>query len=82
LCQTLFWIELANVLYQATRQEKITVKQATWAMWAMEDLGIPMVPSFDLLPHVMSLAVSHRRTMCHGVHFALAVQSGSEMIGK
>jgi predicted nucleic acid-binding protein len=80
LVPDLFWIELANVLCQAVRKDKITMEQSTSAMSAMDDLGMHTIPSFDLLPQAMSLAVTHRRTVYDSLYVALAVQSRSEMI--
>jgi predicted nucleic acid-binding protein len=50
------------------------------ALSLVGDLGIATVPSFDLLPQALLLAMSHDRTVYESLYVALAVQSKSEMI--
>ncbi len=80
LVPDLFWAELANVLWKAARQGRISTERATSALSLVGDLGIPSVPSFDLLPQALFLATSHDRTVYDSLYVALAVQSKSEMI--
>ena len=80
LVPDLFWVELANALWKAVRRGKISAEMAISAMSLVRDLGIPIIPSFDLLPQALSLALSHNRTVYDSLYVALAVQSKSEMI--
>jgi predicted nucleic acid-binding protein len=80
LVPDLFWVELANALWKAVRTGKISTEIAMSAMSLVRDLGIPIIPSFDLLPHALSFAVSHGRTVYDGLYVALALQSKSGMI--
>ena len=80
LVPDLFWVELVNALWKAVRRGKISTESAMSAMSLVRDLDIPIVPSFDLLPQALSLAVSHGRTVYDSVYVALALHSNSEMI--
>lgn len=80
LVPDLFWAELANVLWKAVRLGRISTERAASALSLVGDLGIPAVPSFDLLPQALFLATSHGRTVYDSLHVALALQSKSEMI--
>ncbi len=80
LVPDLFWVELANALWKAARRTEISVDEAMSAMSLVRDLGIATVPSYDLLPQALLLAVSHGRTVYDSLYVALAMQSKSEMI--
>jgi predicted nucleic acid-binding protein len=80
LVPDLFWAELANVLWKAVRRGRISTDRAMSALSLVGDLGIPSVPSFDLLPQALLLAMNHGRTVYDSLYVALAVQSKSEMI--
>jgi predicted nucleic acid-binding protein len=80
LVPDLFWAELANVLSKAVQRGRISTERAASALSLVGDLGIPSVPSSDLLPQALFLAMSHDRTVYDSLYVALAVQSKSEMI--
>jgi predicted nucleic acid-binding protein len=80
LVPDLFWAELANVLWKAARQGRISRERAMSALSLVGDLGIASVPAFDLLPQAMLLAISQDRTVYDSLYVALAVQLKSEMI--
>jgi predicted nucleic acid-binding protein len=80
LVPDLFWAELANVLWKAARQGRISAEGAASALSLVSSLGISSVPAFDLLPQALLLAMSHDRTVYDSLYVALAVQSKSEMI--
>lgn len=80
LVPDLFWAELANVLWKAVRRGRISTERAASALSLVGDLAIPSIPSFELLPQALFLAMSHERTVYDSLYVALAVQSKSEMI--
>lgn len=80
LVPDLFWAELANVLWKAARQGRISTERATSALSLVGDLGIQTVPSFDLVPQALLFAMSHGRTVYDSLYVSLAVQFKSEMI--
>jgi predicted nucleic acid-binding protein len=80
LVPDLFWAELANVLWKTARLGRISTERASSALSLVRDLGIPSVPSFDLLPEALLLALSHGRKVYDSLYVALALQSKSEMI--
>jgi predicted nucleic acid-binding protein len=80
LVPDLFWAELASGLWKAVRRGRISTERAMSALSLVGDLGIPSIPSADLLPQALFLAMSHDRTVYESLYVALAVQSKSEMI--
>ena len=80
LVPDLFWVELANALWKAARRTELSIDDAQTAMTLVRDLDIATVPSYDLMPQALILAVRHGRTVYDSVYVALAMQSKSEMI--
>jgi predicted nucleic acid-binding protein len=80
LVPDLFWVELANALWKAARRTEISADDAMSALSLVRDLEIATVPSFDLFPQALQLALSHGRTVYDSLYVALAVQSKSELI--
>ena len=76
----LFWVELANALWKAVRRADISSDNAASAMSFMRDLDIATIPSLDLVPEALNLAISGGRTVYDSLYIALAMQSNSEMI--
>jgi predicted nucleic acid-binding protein len=80
LVPDLFWVELANALWKAVRRAEMSSDNAASAMSFMRDLGIATLPSLDLVPQALDLAISHSRTVYDSLYVALAIQSDSELI--
>jgi predicted nucleic acid-binding protein len=80
LVPDLFWVEVANALWKAARRTEISSADAMSAMSLVRDLDIPTVPSYDLLPQALILAMAHGRTVYDILYVALAMQSKSEMV--
>lgn len=80
LVPDLFWVELANAMWKAVRRAEISADNAAAAISFVRDLGIATVPSFDLVPLALNLAVMYGRTVYDSLYVALAMQSKSELI--
>ena len=80
LVPDLFWIELANALWKAVWKETIDHPGADTAYAKVIDLEIPTIPSYDLVPKALQLAVTNRRTVYDSLYVALAMQSQSVLI--
>jgi predicted nucleic acid-binding protein len=80
LVPDLFWVEVPNALWKAARRTEISSDDAMSAMSLLRDLDIPTVPSYDLLPQALILAMAHGRTVYDSLYVALAMQSKSEMV--
>jgi predicted nucleic acid-binding protein len=80
LVPDLFWVEVANALWKAARRTEISSDDAVSAMSLVRDLDIPTVPSYDLLPQALILAMAHGGTVYDSLYVVLAMQSKSEMI--
>jgi predicted nucleic acid-binding protein len=80
LVPDLFWVELANALWKAVRRNEISSNNAASAISFMRDLDIATVPSIDIVPQALDLAISHGRTVYDSLYVALAMQSKSDLI--
>lgn len=80
LVPDLFWVELANALWKAVRRAEISSDNAESAMSFVRDLDITTLPSLDLVPQALNLAISQSRTVYDSLYLALAMQSDSELI--
>ena len=80
LVPDLFWVEVANALWKAVRRSDISSDSAASAMSFMRDLDIVTIPSLDLVPQALNLAISHGRTVYDSLYVALAIQSKSDLI--
>ena len=80
LVPDLFWLELANALGKAVRRQKIDRNRAERGYSLVTDIGIPTIPTFDLVPQALDLAVIHDRTVYDSVYVALASQYKTDLI--
>ncbi len=80
LVPDLFWPELANALWKAVRKGKIDIARADRSLALVRDLEIPTIPSFDLVPRTLQLALKHSRTVYDSLYVALALQSKATLI--
>jgi predicted nucleic acid-binding protein len=80
LVPDLFWLEVGNALWKAVLKQKIDPEMAGRNFRTISDLKIPTIPSFDLVPHALQLAVTHRRTVYDSVYIALALRAKAELI--
>jgi predicted nucleic acid-binding protein len=80
LVPDLFWVEVANALWKAVRRNEISSNNAAAAMSFLRDLDIATLPSFDIVPQALDLAITHGRTVYDSLYVALALQSKSSLI--
>ncbi len=80
LVPDLFWVELANALWKAVRRAEISGGNASAAISFVRDLGIATIPSIDLVPEALNLAVTYGRTVYDSLYVVLAMQSKIELI--
>jgi predicted nucleic acid-binding protein len=80
LVPDLFWVEVANALWKAARRNEISPTNAALAISFLRDLDIATLPSMDILPQALDLAIRHVRTVYDSLYVVLALQSKSEMI--
>jgi predicted nucleic acid-binding protein len=80
LVPDLFWLEIGNALWKAVLKQKINPEMAGRNFRTICDLKIPTIPSFDLVPHALRLAVTHRRTVYDSVYVALALRAKANLI--
>lgn len=80
LVPDLFWVELANALGKAVRRGELSADDAVSAISFVRDLDITTVPSLDLVPEALNLAVTNARTVYDSLYVVLALESKSELI--
>ena len=80
LVPDLFWLEVANALWKAVRKGKIDSRRADRGLTLIRDLGIPTIPSYDLVPSSLQLAIKHERTVYDSVYVSLALQATADFI--
>ena len=69
-----------EVYAEAAREAKADLCCTQSPLWHFPDLKIPTIPSFDLVPHALRLAVTHRRTVYDSVYVALALRAKANLI--
>lgn len=80
LVPDLFWVEIGNALWKAVRRGEMLAENAPTALAYLHDLDIGTVPSIDLVPQALLLAINHGRTVYDSLYVALAMQSDSELV--
>lgn len=80
LVPDLFWLEVGNALWKAVRKRKLDPETAGRNFRTISDLKIPTIPSFDLVPHALRLAVTHGRTVYDSIYVALALRVKADLI--
>ena len=76
----LFWAELGNILWKATRQGRCSISSAHSSLKELEERRVPTIPSLALLDMALDLANTFGRTVYDSLYIALAVQSKAELI--
>jgi|SRR5215469_160419 len=76
----LFWAELGNILWKATRQGRCNIAAAHAALEALEERNVPTIPSLTVLALALDLANTFGRTVYDSLYIALAVNSKAELI--
>ena len=76
----LFWLEMGNALWKAVLKGRIILSRAEKAYAELTELEIPSIPSFDLVPQAMQLAVAHSRSVYDSVYVVLALRANAELI--
>jgi predicted nucleic acid-binding protein len=80
LVPDLFWAELGNVLWKATRQHRLTAATAETGLRALQEREFPTVPSRVLLESALAISIAFDRTVYDAFYVALAVRSKCQLI--
>lgn len=80
LVPDLFWVELGNALWKAVRRGEISRENAAQAISFTSDLDITTLPSIDLVPEALGLAVTYGRTVYDSLYVVLAKHSKSDLV--
>lgn len=80
LVPDLFWVELGNALWKLVRRGRIASAEAATALSAVKNLEIPTIPSVDLVPQALQIAMTYDRTVYDSLYVALATTSRTEFV--
>jgi predicted nucleic acid-binding protein len=76
----LFWPEVGNVLWKATRQRRLPASTSEASLRAVAERQFPTIPSLVLLEDAFAIAIAFERTFYDALYVALAVRSRSHLI--
>jgi len=70
----LFWPEVGNILWKASRVGRISKSSAMQAIGVLKEQSIPTYPSFPLFHNAFTIATNFDRTVYDSIYIALAVE--------
>jgi predicted nucleic acid-binding protein len=77
----LLWIEVANILWKAVRNSRITKYEAKIAIVGLRDRELTTVKSTpDLLDAALDIALAHNTSVYDSIYVALAKETNSLLI--
>lgn len=76
----LFWPELANALWKSVWRGRTDASTAETAYAKVSDLNMPTIPSIDIVPSALEIAIRFGRTVYDSLYIALARQSKMELV--
>jgi len=76
----LFFSECGNILWKATRRQRLTVGETQAAIRVIEDLQTVMVPAATLLEGTLQIAQSYDRTFYDSLYIAVAIQQQTHVV--
>jgi predicted nucleic acid-binding protein len=76
----LFWAELANILWKAVRQGRLTRTTAEAGLAATRDRNLPTIPSLEVLDQAFAIAATFDRSVYDSLYVALAVEMKAQLI--
>lgn len=80
LVPDLFWADLGNILWKATRQKRISPDTAEEILLVIATHGFPTTPCRDLLKDAVPIARAFDRPLYDSLYLALAVSAGCPML--
>lgn len=76
----LFWPEVGNILWKASRLGRISKLLAAQAMDMLINQGLPTYPSLPVLGDAFTIATNFDRTVYDSTYLALSIQTNSEFL--
>lgn len=76
----LFWLEIGNALWKAVWKGRIFPRSAEKGYAQIAELDIPTVPSIDLIPQALQLALADKRSVYDSVYVVLALKTKADLI--
>lgn len=80
LVPDLFWAEIASVNCSAVVRGRLSVPKALAALDEMLALGLPSVPTNDLIVSALPIALNHKRSVYDSIYVAAAVTAEAELV--
>ena len=72
--------EVANVLWRRVCCNLLTIDEATQLYTDFARLGIPLVPTEELIPEALEFALCYKQSVYDCLHLALAHETGSILV--
>jgi predicted nucleic acid-binding protein len=76
----LFFAEFANVMWKAERLGRCSTKASDEAVAEILGLGLPVLPTAELLHGARAIARTHRRTIYDSLYIAAALATGAMFV--
>ncbi len=76
----LFWAEIANIFWKATRQGRWSQAAGVNAVRTIRERKIPTVATITLLDDAFTIASSFDRTVYDSLYVALAISSKTDLV--
>jgi len=80
LVPDLFWPEVGNIFWKASRSGRMSMASAREAVGALSACGLSTTPSLPLLGHALEIAVEFERTVYDAIYVALAIESNHSLV--
>lgn len=80
LVPDLFWAEMGSILWKAVRMRKLSSSSAFSSLKLIQNLGLFIHPTDDLISEALQIALQYHRTVYDCLYVALAVRSSTDFI--
>lgn len=80
LVPDLFWAEFGNAMWKAVRGARLSAVEASAALAAAVQLGIPAISCAELAEKALEISLRHERSFYDSLYISLAVRSSAQMI--
>ena len=80
LVPDLFWAEMGSILWKAVRMRKLSSSSAFSSLKLVQNLGLFVHPTDDLISEALQIALQYHRTVYDCLYVTLAVRSSTDFI--
>ncbi|MBV8068974.1 MAG: type II toxin-antitoxin system VapC family toxin [Acidobacteriaceae bacterium] len=80
LVPDLFWAEMGNVLWKASRTQRMSLSDAEWSARYLRQLDFPTLRSVDFLEGAFQIATRFERSFYDSIYLALAKEANRPLL--